>query len=1020
MHKVGPTVRIFGILAVAVLVAAGAAALAKASLPGPAWIPASVVGGLIVVAGFFKPLVGASAEVWTASLKRASERAQTKQEFAELHGGPGGKIRLVRDIRDHALRYGVQQAIPLERDHKSDLSDDLPRYVPRTSDVQLHGALTARSVTGGMVIIKGDSTWGKTRSLLEGVIQVLPKSPIVAPGSAAELAGLVDAGVSISGTVIWLDELKDFLDSNDALSPQTIRRAVNRGAILVGTIWKSDFTRLTEPPRRDRVASRTGSHERGPATGADPHAAARSILRASYVDVIEMSAGLDTQEATTAAAVAQQDPRWATALAQSGDLDPIKVLASARPLLDSYHRPDDPAGGVVLATAVELLAIGHPEPIPADLLMISSRGLIPEALWPDLDPEFWFTTAIDWACRSVRGPEQHYDSIAPLRPHGGATGVPDGYTVPDLLIQEALRSFPEGRRVDLDVVLAHSSAEACSAIGRFFYFRDEDDTARPFLERAGREGVASAFHPLGYLTSDPSVAEDWYKKAVDSGDTTALLNFGYLLFRQRRNEEGENLFRQAIEVGDIDAPTALGLWLADQPGRESEAEELYRKGIAAGDPDAYTALGWLLARQSGRESEVEDLYREGIAAGDRDAYISLGGLLARQPGRESEAEDVLRQGIEAGDLDGYTDLGVLIARQPGRESEAGELFRQAVEAGRANAVTFFGFLLLGPQTVRETDSEDLLAEAATSGRDRALLLLQRISDVNPNREGEVERFFREANDDANADALRYIGLLALQYAEGQGGVQDSSERPLAASIGATLILLGWLASQRSGHEVEAEKFYREAIRVGFTEAFAELGDFLVEQPGREAEAEELYRWGVEAGDADAMLGLAELMRSQSGLEREAEELYREAIDAGNDEAFAGLGRLLIRQPGRDSETEELFRRSIVVGDSDGLAGLGWILAERPGCEGEAEDLYRRAIDAGDTDAIVCLALLLARQSGREGEAEELLRQALDAHADSVQSAADLLSTRQGREGEAEDLYRRYHQAIEARDAAGED
>lgn len=785
---------LWGIAVVGLIVSTAgiSAGVAKGGLSGPAWFVAGVAGVAGAVAAVMAALRPVVVKVVEAGVDRSMKQSDAARELRDRLGGPKGKFPRVSDIRDRALRYGVQRAIPLDHVEADGLSADLPRYLPRTIDGQIRSALTARSATGGMVIVKGNSTWGKSRTMFEAVSQVLGGWVIIAPSNANDLRALVESGLTLRQTVIWLDELADFLAGGDPLTRDVVQRAVDKGAILVGTIWKDVFAALTEPPKK---SSGNGAvrleHDSGTV---DDLAEARAILTATYADLIEMPGALDDDESTVASALAKQDSRWAHALAGAGELSPIQVLAAAPQLLHRFRSPDDEAGGVVLNTAVALLAMEHPRPVPADLIRRVAQPAIPPTL--ELDSDRWFDKALAWATRPVRG------TIAPLQTYRSDGGDDDrAFVAPDVLVSAALEDGRMQDQVNLDLTLTHATPEACAAIGSFFYFRDEDDVAEPFLRRAAECGVVRAFgryayvlsaqegraqeaeawylkaveagdagasFDLGYLLADQegrtADAEAWYLKAVEAGNTVALFNLGVLAVNDGRVEDAEMWYRKAMDAGNSDASISLGVLLGDQEGRVGEArellaeaadaenpralytlgylagregraeesEELLRKAADLGDIEALVNLGGLLGQMEGRDGEAEECFRRAVDHGYVEAMMGLGYVLSHQEGRTDEAEEWLRKAADAGDLDAMVGLGTLLFDQEGRAEESDEWYRKAIEAGDPNALTFFGDAL--KEQGRYSEARPILAQAIAGGDPYAMRMMGELDLLEGHRE----------------------------------------------------------------------------------------------------------------------------------------------------------------------------------------------------------------------------------------------------------------------------------------------
>lgn len=991
MFKSPPTLWGIAFVGFVMLAAGVSAGVTKGGLPGPAWLLAATTGALAALVATAVALRPVFVKTVQGRVDRSISKADAAREVRERLGDAKGRFPRVSEIRGRALRYGVQQAIPLDDGPVDGLSADLPRYLPRTIDGLIRSALTARSTAGGLVILKGNSTWGKSRCMFEAVSQVLGDWLIVAPSKASEVRDLVESGLSLNQMVIWLDEMVDFLTGSDPLTRHVVQRGVDKGAIIVGTIWKDDFAALTDPPRKV-LGDQADPLEHGPGT-VDELSEARSILLATYAELIEMPRDLDEKESAVAAALAKQDSRWAHALADAGELSPIQVLAAAPQLLHRYRSPDDEAGGVVLRAAVVLLAMEHPHPVPVGLLRRVAEAAMPPTL--ELDSDRWFDRALAWACRPVRG------TISPLRAHRGGADDGPGYVAPDLLVSAARDDGALQDQVNLEQTLTHASADACAAIGSFLASRDDFHAAEPFLRRATEHGVVLAFRQYGYVLSQlegrDAEAEAWLRKAVDAGDSQAMHRLGILLSGQKgRVGEAEEWFRKAVDASQTIAMLGLGFLLSSQEGRLGESEEWFRKAVDAGDTAALLGLGLLLGQQEGRAGEAGEWLRKAVDAGYTEALLALG-LFLRQEGRLGEAEDWYRKAADAGEDRALRSLGAMAATA-GRLEEAEEWFRKAVDAGDTMALRVLGMALVG-QEGRVGEAEEWLRKAVDAGETTALRNLGTLLAGQEGRAGEAEEWFRKAVDAGDSTAMHRLGVLLGEQEERVGEAEEWFLKAVDVGHSASLFSLGSLL-RRQGRLGEAEEWFRKAVDAGDTTALIGLGSLLGRQEGRVGEAEDWYRRAVDAGDTDGLLLLGLLLGWQEGRAGEAEEWLRKAIDAGDSGGLRALGTLLAGQEGRDGEAAEWFRKAVEAGDTTALRRLGDLLRAQEGRAREAEDWYRRAVDAGDTESLRSLGSLLRGQEGRLGEAEECLRIAVDAGVDHALNELGDLLMQLGRNAEA--------------------
>ena len=158
---------------------------------------------------------------WLAAWERVST--------ADLRRPPGA-VR-VREARPRLL--GVHAAIQV-----ADTDSELPVYVPRDLDADLRTAITAASRQGGLVMLIGGSSVGKTRAL--------PEWWLIQPAGAGAIRDLATAPAP--RTVLWLDELQRYLDPPGALSVGVVRGLIAAGMVVVATLWPSEYTTRSVNP----------------------------------------------------------------------------------------------------------------------------------------------------------------------------------------------------------------------------------------------------------------------------------------------------------------------------------------------------------------------------------------------------------------------------------------------------------------------------------------------------------------------------------------------------------------------------------------------------------------------------------------------------------------------------------------------------------------------------------------------------------------------------------------------------
>jgi hypothetical protein len=144
-------------------------------------------------------------------------------------------------------RLGVHAAI-----HVPGVPDEVPpEYVPRDVDAAEHevrARVKAATRRGGLVLLVGGSSVGKTCCAFEAVKALLPEWWLVHPPGPAEVTALADAPTP--RTVVWLDELQHYLDGEHGLTGGMVRALLNapHPVVIIGTLWPNRYTAYTAVP----------------------------------------------------------------------------------------------------------------------------------------------------------------------------------------------------------------------------------------------------------------------------------------------------------------------------------------------------------------------------------------------------------------------------------------------------------------------------------------------------------------------------------------------------------------------------------------------------------------------------------------------------------------------------------------------------------------------------------------------------------------------------------------------------
>ncbi|MFI8164490.1 tetratricopeptide repeat protein, partial [Streptomyces microflavus] len=457
-----------------------------------------------------------------------------------------------------ALTAGAHRARP------DDSGDAVPPYVPRDQDQLIRARLRRAAERGGLVLVVGDSTAGKTRACFEALRTQLPEYRVAVPAAGPDLVTVVEViDRTATRCAVWLDDLESYLGAG-GLEPGLLAEFGRLRIPVLATMRHQQFEIFTTPGDTEGAGT---EHARSALTGA-------RVLR--QLDAVELgrlwSAG-ELQRAGEA-----DDDRIADALTHHGPYGLAEYLAAGPALLQEWHRAARPGGhpraAALIAAAVDLARTGLAPPYTLRLLTEAHEPYLTAAGGPLLRPES-IDTALTWATRRRHG------ATSMLVP----TQDPDAWGVFDYLTDHTDTPIPD---TTWHTALQHTT--------------NADD-----LTIIGIHAHEAA----------PGIAETSYRRAVEAGSADAMVNLALLLAEMGRGEEAEGFYRRAVEAGHTGAMFNLALLLA-KTGRGEEAEGFYHRGVEAGDTRAMFNLALLLA-EMGRGEEAEGFYRRAVEAGHTGA-----------------------------------------------------------------------------------------------------------------------------------------------------------------------------------------------------------------------------------------------------------------------------------------------------------------------------------------------------------------------------------------------------------------
>ncbi|MFF0706193.1 tetratricopeptide repeat protein [Streptomyces tendae] len=471
-----------------------------------------------------------------------------------------------------------------------------------------------------LVLVRGESCTGKTRTAFEAIRACLKDWQLVFPKNARRLLALLDANALAPRTVLWLNEAQNFLtgtDAEEAAAALHSRLEQPGPVVILGTLWPEYHRNLTATPE----------------PGKDAHPNARALLnQVKPVDV-------PTSFTTTALgnSLVHRDRSLATAVSTSTGGRITQTLAAGPQLVDHYQQATShsPYGHAIITTAMDARRLGHTSPLPAALLKAAAPGYLTEQQRAAADPDTWFAHALDYAREKVKGVVA---ALEPVANPEGMGALPDIYHLSDYLDHYARTirryafppdSFWTAAR-DHAACTADLEALAEAADQRGLY-----RIAADLYERAANAGGTGALTELAWRrgrAGDLEGAEQLYQRAIDAGDTGALTELAQLRQRAGDLDGAERLAQRAADAGDT-GPLVELAWRRGEAGDLDGAERLAQRAADAGNINALVRLAWR-REEAGDLDGAERLAQRAADIGGREALMRL----ARLRNRAGEAK----------------------------------------------------------------------------------------------------------------------------------------------------------------------------------------------------------------------------------------------------------------------------------------------------------------------------------------------------------------------------------------------
>ncbi|ADL45972.1 tetratricopeptide TPR_4 [Micromonospora aurantiaca ATCC 27029] len=574
-----------------VILAVGSTLAGRAGAGWPVWLSTVV----IALATALAPEVSKLLETERASRARRRELLEARKAKAEdvLAAERGARAALPTVAQCNPRRLGVHSSISLPDGTSAPTS--LPAYVPRDADADIRTLISTGMKQGAFVLVIGRSSSGKTRLLYEAIRATAEDWRLLHPSDATTLKELAQAGISLPQTIVWLDEIQNYMSGENGLDPSTVRKLLGGEGptIFVGTIWPDRYALYTESPMD------YGSHIRE-----------REVLR--LAEIVEVPDRLSTAERRRAGVVAGVDSRIALALEEK-DYGMTQFLAAAPELVRRWTAAPDSYKAALITAAIDAVRLGTPSPVSLDLLRDLAPAYLTSSERAQASPS-WFEDSLKYATALLLG------ATSALMPEGSEClpGEFNAVSVADYLLQYGTNY----RRSTLPPKAVWD-----------IYLRN---TTNPdaLLEMAHSAKDRTLF----------ATAERFYLAAVAANAPEARIGFAAMLTERGRLDESIALLREALTLGDEYAfgDLAEALERRNAEGDEEEMLKVLYQGVRADDVEPSRLIRELIKR--GRLDEAEAVMWGSLDSSELEVFLMLAEFLAER-GRNEECLTVLRRGV---------------------------------------------------------------------------------------------------------------------------------------------------------------------------------------------------------------------------------------------------------------------------------------------------------------------------------------------------------------------------------------
>ncbi|MCT4509362.1 MAG: tetratricopeptide repeat protein [Tepidibacter sp.] len=476
---------------------------------------------------------------------------------------------------------------------------------------------------------------------------------------------------------------------------------------------------------------------------------------------------------------------------------------------------------------------------------------------------------------------------------------------------------------------------------------------------------------------DYKKAEEYYLKALDSGNRNALNSLGILYIKKFKDyKKGEEYLLRAVDSGNIDALNNLGIFYDKILRNYKEAEKYYLKALDAGYEDVLNSLGVLYIKKLKNYKKAEEYLLRAVDSGDIGALNNLGVLYVENLEDYKKAEEYFLRALDNGDIEILMNLGKLYIEKLKDYEKAEEYYLKAVNFGNTHALNSLG-ILYSHNLKDYKKAEKYYLKAIDAGNIDGLNNLGVLYSENLKEYKKAEEYYLKAVDAGDIDALNNLAVL---YSEELKEYKKAEEYYLkAVHAGDTEVLknLGILYTEKLKEYKKAEEYYLKAVDLGYTDILNNLGILYIENLKEYKKAEEYLLRAVDFGDINALNNLGILYSDNLKEYKKAEEYFLKAVDEGYTEALNSLGILYSENLKEYKKGEEYFLKSLDSGNMKALMNVAKLYRENLKEYKKAEEYYLKAVDEGYTEVLNSLGVLYSENLKDYEKAEKYYLKAVN-------------------------------------------